>query len=85
MNLECLREVCESAMLLESVWLPCPSPDCSCVPEVNDRYCDECGTWLDGVQPSPSGPLKKMLLNTGALRIVGLVERAEGSLNAWCE
>jgi hypothetical protein len=66
--------------------LPCPSPECSHMPAASDRYCDACGTWLgvDGERPPTTGPLKKILLNTGALRIVSMVERAEESLNDWC-
>jgi hypothetical protein len=87
MSLECLRQEFEAAAHSIDPWLPCPSPECSYVPDCGDRYCDGCGTWLgvEGEQPPSSGPLKKILLNTGALRIVGLVERAEQSLNAWCQ
>ncbi len=66
--------------------MPCPSPMCDDTPQPDDRYCETCGTWLgvDGEQPPSTGPLKRALRNTGALRIVTMIERAEASLNDFC-
>lgn len=66
--------------------LPCPAPTCNYVPTVADRYCEECGTWLgvEGEQPRSTGPLGRALRNTGALKIVSMIERAEASLNDMC-
>ena len=67
--------------------MPCPSPTCDSVPDPADRYCDACGTWLglDGEKPPSTGPLGRALRNTGALRIVAMVERAEANLNDFCK
>jgi hypothetical protein len=87
MSIECLRDELECDLHSLETTLPCPSPDCSAVQTGSDRYCDACGTWigLASDEPPSTGPLKKILINTGALRIVGLVERAEESLNSWCQ
>jgi hypothetical protein len=87
MNIESLRELCEYDLRPIDAVLPCPSPDCNELQSGSDRYCDACGTWigLESDEPPTTGPLKKILINTGALRIVGLVERAEESLNSWCQ
>jgi hypothetical protein len=67
--------------------LPCPAPTCTGLPAVDDKYCDVCGTWLglEGEKPPSTGPLGRALLNTGALKIVAMVERAEASLNDMCK
>ena len=67
--------------------MPCPSPTCDNVPNPDDRYCETCGTWLglDGEQPPSTGPLGRALKNTGALKIVAMVERAEANLNDLCK
>ena len=67
--------------------LPCPAPACTFVPEAGDRYCDGCGTWLgvDGEEPPSTGPLKKAIRNSGALKLQTMVERVEGKLNDWCD
>lgn len=67
--------------------MPCPSPTCDNVPNAADRYCETCGTWLglDGEKPPTTGPLGRALRNTGALKIVAMVERAEEKLNDFCK
>jgi hypothetical protein len=87
MNIESLRELVDCDIHPLEAALPCPSPDCTELQSGVDRYCDACGTWigLESDEPPSTGPLKKILINTGALKLVGLVERAEESLNAWCQ
>jgi hypothetical protein len=87
MNLDPIRELLDCTCPSDVAALPCPAPECAFLPSGSDRYCDECGTWLglDGERPPTTGPLKKILINTGALRLVGIVERAEESLNSWCQ
>jgi hypothetical protein len=67
--------------------MPCPSPTCDNLPDPADRYCEACGTWLglDGEKPPSTGPLGRALRNTGALKIVAMVERAEEKLNDLCK
>jgi len=66
--------------------MPCPAPDCTNIPETGDRFCDVCGTWLgvEGERPPSTGPLAKMLLSTGAVRLVTMIEKAEAELNDLC-
>ena len=67
--------------------LPCPAPTCSNLPDVDDKYCEGCGTWLglEDEKPPATGPLGRALLSTGALKIVTMIERAEASLNDMCK
>ena len=67
-------------------YVPCPGPDCMNIPSSVDRFCDVCGTWLglDGEKPPSTGPLQKALRNTGALKLVTMIEKAEASLNDFC-
>lgn len=72
---------------VETEGIPCPSPACTNVPPASDRYCEACGTWLgvDGEEPPTTGPLARALRNTGALRIVTMIQRAEATLNDLCK
>ena len=67
--------------------VPCPGPECTNIPTAADRYCDVCGTWLgvEGEKPPTTGPLVKALRNTGALKLVTIIEKAESSLNDLCK
>ncbi len=67
--------------------MPCPAPECTNFPVTGDRFCEVCGTWLgiEGERPPSTGPLAKMLLSTGAVRLVTMIEKAEAELNDLCK